>query len=277
MKLTRKIINVVYCLIVIFVILIPLYLCFINAFKENSQVLSDFIGLPNSIDLSNFKYLIEERSALKYTLNSLVITVVVAIIITIINPFMAYKMAINWDNKVFKYTYFILSSAMFVPSQVLFFPLIKELYLLNLMNPGGLIIYYAVFMIPESIFLLVPYFRLFKRNLREAAYLDGSRELNFYLRVFLPVCRPAITAVTILCVVWTWNDFFMPLMILNKNPDWWTQPIFMYNFMGTFSNTKNLAFSAIQLAVFPIFVFYLLFHERIIAGLSRHNLQHGGR
>lgn len=102
--------------------------------------------------------------------------------------------------------------------------------------------------------------------------MDGSNELSFYFRVFLPTCKSVIVAVTILSVIWVWNDFFMPLMILNKDPSTWTLPIFIYNFTGKFSNSKNYAFATAQIATIPLFIFYSIFHESIFSGFSNMRL-----
>ena len=143
------------------------------------------------------------------------------------------------------------------------------------MNTFGLIIYYTVFMIPEMVFLYVPYFKMFSKDLKNAAIIDGSTEFTFYKDVFLPICKPIIITGAILITIWTWNDFFMPLMILNKNPDSWTLPIFIYNFMGKFSAHKNYAFAACVFSLIPISVFYILFHKKILSGFEIKNDKRG--
>ena len=163
-SLLKNISSVVYCFIMFIIIALPLYMCFINSFKPNVEIFGDFIRLPKSVDFSNFTFLFRERHMFRYVFNSFAVTIIVTLIVLIINPFIAYKIAINWDKRFFKFCYFVISSAMFVPSQVLLFPLIQQYYTLNLMNPTGLIIYYMVFMLPQSIFMMVPHFRLFQKN-----------------------------------------------------------------------------------------------------------------
>lgn len=271
----RKFTDALYCMLIIISVALPVYLSLVNSLKGNAEMFSDFFGLPEKLNFSNYTYLFETKHAFKYFTNSVLVTISVSIIVMIVNPFIAYKMAINWNSKRYQYIFFAVSSAMFIPSEVIIFPLIKILYFLKLMNVFGLILYYVVFMIPESIFLLVPYFRLFKKNLRDAAYLDGSSEFSFYINIFLPVCRPIITAITILSVIWTWNGFFMPLMILNKDPNTWTLPIFIYNFIGKFSNNKNYAFASAQIALFPVFIIYALFNKQILNGFSNIGRKNG--
>jgi len=267
--------DLIYTINILCIVLIPIFLCVVNAFKSNIDIFSDFIALPENIDISNFVYLIDKRNILLYIFNSLKITLIVLTITSIINPFIAYKISINWDKKIYRFLYIAISSAMLIPSKVIIFPLIKIYYNLGLMNTFGLIIYYTVFMIPEMVFLYVPYFKMFSKDLKNAAIIDGSTEFTFYKDVFLPISKPIIITGAILITIWTWNDFFMPLMILNKNPDSWTLPIFIYNFMGKFSAHKNYAFAACVFSLIPISVFYILFHKKILSGFEIKNDKRG--
>lgn len=273
-KVLYHISTVTYCLVIFIIIGLPLYMVLINSFKPYVEIFGNFISFPKVFDFSNFIFLFEEKKIWLYIINSVIITGTVAFTSFVINPFIAYKIAMNWENKFFRIFYYVISSAMFIPSQVIFFPLIRQYYVLNLMNHFGLIIYYAVFMLPESIFLMVPHFRLFKKNLRNVAYLDGCKEIRFYFRIFIPICRPVILTVTILSAVWTWNDFFMPLMILNTNPYAWTLPIFIFRLMGRYNASQGIAFSAIQIAMIPVVIFYIFFHKKITRGFSIKNARY---
>lgn len=82
--------------------------------------------------------------------------------------------------------YYVLSSCMFIPVNIIFFPLIKMYYAWNLMNVFGLLLYYMACMIPECIFLLVPLLKGRNPNLKEAAALDGCSFLQYYYKVFIP-------------------------------------------------------------------------------------------
>lgn len=159
----KIVINIIYGILMVVVVAIPLYLCVINSFKQNQSMFLDFFCIPETFDLSNFRYIFIKKHILRYMFNSFYITTIVVGIISIINPFIAYKISINWDNKKYRAIYFCISSAMFIPSQFIIFPLIRIFYKLNLMNPIGLIVYYSIFMIPECVFMLVPFFKFFKK------------------------------------------------------------------------------------------------------------------
>lgn len=260
--------RLLFFIIYIFIIFFPLFVCFINSFRTTSDLIHGFLKIPDKITLENYQYIITQRHIFRYIGNSLLITIVGAVISALINPYIAYCISINWDKKRYRILYALLSASMFIPSKLILFPLIKIYYKFGLMNIVGLFLYYAVFMIPETVFMLVPYFRTFKVELYESARLEKCGPLKFYWTIFVPTCKAAITTVLILNVIWIWNDFFMPLMILNKSPNNWTLPIFIYNYLGRNTIHRGYSFAACQIALLPIIIFYLLFHQKIIDGLN---------
>lgn len=266
-SITKLLDNIIFAAVVLLVFL-PLLICCINSFRSTSDLLHGFLRLPQAISIENYEYMITKRNILHYLLNSIAITLIGTLISAIINPYIAYIIAINWEKRVYRIIYTALSASMFIPTKIVLFPLIKIYYKFDLMNIGGLLLYYAVFMIPETVFMLVPYFRFFRGELREAAMMDGCSTLKFYRRIFFPVCRPFILTVMILNAVWIWNDFFIPLMILNKTPDMWTLPICIYNYLGKNSIHQGYSLAACQITLLPIAVFYSVFHKRIISGLN---------
>ena len=266
-KVSVSIAKIVFYAIVFLLVFLPLLICIMNSFKSTSELIHSFIALPSKLTIDNYIYVITEKNIFRYLLNSLLITSVGARLSLLINPFISYLIAVNWEKRWAKCLYFVFSCCMFIPSNLLIFPLIRIYYKVGLMNLAGLFLYYMVFMIPENVFMLVPYFRTFNKELLDAAKMDGCSILSFYKRVFIPVCKPFVLAVLILNIIWIWNDFLMPLMILNKSPEMWSLPIFIYNFLGRNSAHKNYAFASCQIALLPIIIFYVAFHKKIIEGL----------
>lgn len=264
----KKVKEKIFFAIVILTVFFPLLVCLINSFRTTSDLIHGFLKIPNEISFENYDYIINKRQFFRYMWNSIFITFVGTAISALINPYIAYYISMNWNKKKYRILYALLSASMFIPNKLIFFPLTKMFYSLGLMNMWGLFLYYAVFMIPETVFMLVPYFRTFKSELFEAAKLDNCGPIKFYKMIFVPVCKSAIITVLILNVVWIWNDFFMPLMILNKTPSNWTLPVFIYNYLGRNSIHQGYSFASCQLALLPIVIFYVLFHKQIIKGLN---------
>lgn len=267
-KMNVDLYSLTICGIGLILMFLPLTICFVNSFRTTNDLLRGFLAVPEALTLENYGYIIREKQALRYLGNSLAVTTSGVLISVLINPFVAYMIAVNWHKRGYRVLYTVLSACMFIPGNLLLFPLIKIFYSLKLMNVYGLLLYYAAIYIPETVFMLVPYFRTFNQEIGEAAQLDGCSPLQMYYRIFLPVCKPFVITIMILNAIWMWNDFLMPLMILNKDPETWTIPIFIYNFLGRNSFKKNYAFASCQLALMPIVLFYGVFHRSIISGLN---------
>jgi len=134
------------------------------------------------------------------------------------------------------------------------------------MNSLGLILCYAALSIPENIFLYVAYFRTVNKDIYDAAQLDGCNPFQYYLRVLLPICQTVVITVNILNVLWIWNDFFLPLMVVNSDPSLWTLPIYIYHFKGKYSFSANLACAAYQISIIPIAILFVVFQNKIVLG-----------
>ena len=267
----KKTFSIIWFSIVLSMVFLPIILSLINSFRSTSDLLRGFFVIPETITFNNYEYIIIEKGIYRNIINSLFVTTAGVTLSLIINPFLSFMISENWNKRFYRILYVFLSSCMFIPVNILIIPLIKIYYSLHLMNTVGLLIFYAASYIPETVFMLVPFFRTFGSEIGEAARLDGCTELQFYLKVFLPIVSPYITAIAILNTVWIWNDFFIPMMILNRNPNNWTIPIFIYNYLGRNSFKKNYAFAACQIGILPITVFYCTNHRRILEGLNLKN------
>lgn len=248
-------------------VVVPVFFTLNNSFKTDSQSLNNSFSLPAPATLSNYKYVIIEKSILRYAKNSFLVCCFGLWFCAAINPFVSFMIVNHWEKRIYHVLYVILSACMFIPANLLLFPIIRQFYNWNLMNRLGLILYYAAFVMPESVFMLVPFMRTFNRSIRDAALLDGCTRMKYYLYIFLPMCRSINITVLIFNAVWMWNDFFMPLMVLNRDPDIWTLPIYIYSYLGRNTTHRNIAFAACWLALLPIIILYLFFHKRIIHGL----------
>ena len=164
-KKLNRFFSSAYSIGLVIIVFLPLVFCIINSFRTTSDLLRGFLVLPQEVTIDNYTYLITHRNIFQYMLNSLCVTLSGLLLSFLFNPFIAYMISNNWDKKGYRLLYYVLSSCMFIPANLLLFPLIKMYYSLNLMNIGGLILYYAVVFIPETVFMLVPYFRTFNKEI----------------------------------------------------------------------------------------------------------------
>ncbi|HIV13049.1 MAG TPA: carbohydrate ABC transporter permease [Candidatus Pullilachnospira stercoravium] len=249
-------------------ILCPLYLVVINSFKSLEEAGRNFFALPSSFYLENFKNLFTGNNYWGYVKNSFIISVVSICLILLLVPSVSYAIARNYNRKYYKGVYFYLLMGLFIPSQVIMLPVTKLMTNLNLLNRQGLIMLYAAFSLTQGVFLFVNYIRGLPFEVEESAYIDGCNVFQSYVKIVLPLVKPMIATILIMDLLWIWNDFMLPLLILNRSRDIWTLPLFQYNFKTEYSFDYTMAFTAYLMSMLPMLIVYCLGQKNIIKGLT---------
>lgn len=249
-------------------ILFPLFLVLINSFKSLEEAGRNFFALPSSFRLDNFRELFENNNYWVFVKNSLIISGVSVALILLLVPSVSYSIARNYTKKYYKGIYFYLLLGLFIPSQVIMLPVTKLMTNLNLLNRQGLILLYAAFSLTQGVFLFVNYIRGLPFEIEESAYMDGCSVFQTYTRIVLPLVKPMIATLLIMDLLWIWNDFMLPLLILNRSQEIWTLPLFQYNFKTEYSFDYTMAFTAYLMSMLPMLIVYCLGQKHIIKGLT---------
>lgn len=262
-------ISAVILYIGILVILFPMYLTVVTAFKTPAESAQNFFALPSSLYLENFKEVIYSNNFFVYVKNSFTITIVSIVLILLVVPITAYAIARNMDKLYYKSIYNLFSLGIFIPFQVIMLPVTKLMTSLSLLDKTGLIILYLTFALPQGVFLYVGYIRTsVPVDLEESAYIDGCSKLRTYISIIFPMLKPMTATIIIMNALWIWNDFQLPLLILNRSASYWTLPLFQYNFKSQYVFEYNLAFASFVLSIIPILIVYMVFQKHIIDGLT---------
>lgn len=269
----KKILSRSVCYIIavagVLVILLPFYVTLITAFKTPQESAQSFFAFPEGLYLDNFKAVFAKAGYFKYFMNSVVVTVSSLILIYILVTMISYSIARNMKRHVYyKIIYGLIVLGMFVPFQVIMVPLVQFMGGLGLSNKFGLILLHVTYAAMQGVFLLVSYIQNVPVDLEEAAYIDGCTTIQAYVKVVLPLLKPMTSTVLVLNALWIWNDFQMPLMILNKLPDTWTLPLFQYNFKSQYSFDFNMAFASYLIAMVPVMIAYFAAQKNIVEGLT---------
>jgi raffinose/stachyose/melibiose transport system permease protein len=138
----------------------------------------------------------------------------------------------------------------------------------GLMNSRGLILIYITYALCQGVFLFVAYFKAVPSEIEEAAEIDGCGVVSSFFRIVYPLVKPMTATIIILNTLWIWNDFLLPLIILNKQASFWTLPLFQYNFKSQFTFDYNLAFASFLFSIVPMLIFYAFLQRYIIEGLT---------
>lgn len=246
----------------------PILLIVINSFKSLQDAASDFFGWPNTLYLDNCTQLFTDSKFWKYMTNSVGITFISLLLVVLIVPMVSYAIARNFERRYYKALYYYMVIGLFVPFQIIMLPLVKEMTKLGLMNRLGVIVIYASTAVSQGVFLFVSYIRAMPVEMEEAANIDGCSATATYFKIVFPLIKPMVSTLIVIDALWFWNDFQLPLLLLNKNPDFWTLPIFQYNFKSVSSFNYTMAFAAYLTCLIPIVIIYIFCQKHIINGLT---------
>ena len=253
----------------ILLMLIPLVMTIISSFKPTREITGNFFSLPQEFTLSNYERLFED-GIVQYFMNSAILTVVGVALIILVVPMAAFSIARHMDRKrAFAIMYIILIIGIFVPFQVIMLPMTKLMSTLNMNNPVGLTVLYLTYSIGQTLFLYVGYIKtIVPVEMDEAAAIDGCDKFTMYRKIIFPLMKPMHATVLIINALWIWNDFLLPLLVLNEDQNMWTLPLFQYNYQGMYFSDYGPSFASYVVGIIPILIVYLVFQKNIISGMT---------
>src|SRR5690606_17204400 len=147
-------------------------------------------------------------------------------------------------------------------------PLWLTLRDLNLLgNPWGVILPQVAFGLPVSIVILRPFFRSVPGDLEDAAIIDGCGPFRFYWHVMLPLSRPALSTISVLTIVGSWNAFLLPLLVLTRQ-DQWTLPLGVNNISTQYGTDTALVLAYTVLSIVPALILYAIAERHIVSGVT---------
>lgn len=253
-----------------FVMLYPLLWMVASSFREESEIFTDLSLIPGSLDPRNYLEgwtALQESFSLFYW-NSFVVAFLVVIANAMSCSVTAYAFArLEFPGR--KIWFALMLGTLMLPYHVTLIP--QYVLFLNL----GWIDTFLPLVVPKFlaadaffIFLMVQFFRGIPRELDEAAAMDGCGPWRIYWRIILPLSTPVLATTAIFSFLWTWNDFFGPLIYLN-DVLLHTVPLALRSFTdSTGQSAWGQLFAMSVLALMPVFLFFLVFQKLIIEGVA---------
>ncbi len=253
--------------IVALIVLIPLVATVINGFKSNADLLLNPFGPPRSWQLENYASVLRSEGFWRQLWNSTFIMVATALGVLVLASMAAFVFArMQFRGRELLFNFFMLG--LLFPMAVAILPLYITLRQVNLVDSHwGVILPQVAFGLPTNILILRGFFATIPRELDEAAAIDGCTQVGYFVRILLPLMRPALAAVAVLTMVVSWNNFFLPLLVLNSE-ELYTLPLGIMQFQGQFGTDWGRVLAFVSLALLPTIGFYLLAERQIITGLT---------
>ena len=270
-KRHKIIITVVFALIAILWVY-PVVLVLVNSFKLNTYVKTNTFALPfgeMSAGFSNFVKGVTfgNYPFFKSALYSVVITIVSTALILICTAMTGWYIA-RVDSKFCRIMYLLCVFSMVVPFQMVMFTLSKTADILKLNTPWTIPIIYLGFGAGLAIFMFVGFVKSVPREIEEAAAIDGCGPVRTFFHIVLPILKPTLISVGILEIMWIWNDYLLPYLVLDRTK-YMTIPIHIQYLKGSYGTVDlGATMALILMSIIPVIVFYLTCQKHIIRGVA---------
>ena len=244
----------------------PLYLVFVNSVKTVREIYLSPLGLPVEISWNNFGRVMEKINFGQALKNSLLFVVFGVAGLLVICSMAAYRLA-RHRTRVNKFVYLLLVSSILVPFQTVMIPLIKIIASIGLYNTriGVLLAYYG-YGIPFAVFLFYGFLSSIPREIEAAALIDGGSLFQVYRCIILPLLKPICVTVAVLDVLWIYNDFLLPFVLISDN-ELRTLPLVMYTFFTAYERPWDLAMASLTMVLTPAIIMFVILQKQITGGI----------
>lgn len=267
-KLVLSVVLAVICVIYV----LPVLTVVVNSFKLNTFVKTDTFALPTADSFAGFDNFVKGMTFGNYPFwksaaYSTLITIASTALILLFTSMAAWYI-VRVDSKICRAIYYLCVFSMVVPFQMVMFPLSKTADSLYLNTPWTIPVVYLGFGAGLAIFMFAGFVKSIPREIEEAAFIDGCGPLRTYFHVVLPLLKSPMISVGILEIMWIWNDYLLPVLVLDIN-DYRTIPIHIQYLKGSYGTVDlGATMALIFLSIIPVVIFYLICQKYIIKGVA---------
>ena len=268
---SRALLSVSFAILSV-VYLLPIAIVLMNSFKSNASINTATFALPNEQTWMGLQNYIKGMTFgnypfLKSVLFSLLITVVSTFLILLCTSMAAWYVA-RVGTLFSKIVYYLCVFSMIVPFQMVMFTLARTSDSLKLNTPWTIPVVYLGFGAGLAVFMFSGFVKSIPLEIEEAAAIDGCGPIRTFFLVVLPLLKPTLISVGVLEIMWVWNDYLLPYLVLDRTK-YMTIPIHIQYLKGSYGSVDMGATMAlILLSIIPIIIFYLTCQKYIIKGVA---------
>ncbi len=268
----RKTALTVFFSLLSVVYVFPVFMVLVNSFKLNTFVKTETFAMPTAESWAGVSNFVEGMTFGGYpfwksVLYSLVITLLSTALILLFTSMAAWYIS-RVDSLFCRAVYYICVFSMVVPFQMVMFTLSKTANVLHLNTPWTIPVIYLGFGAGLAVFMFVGFVKSIPMEIEEAAAIDGCNPFRTFFSVVFPMLKPTMVSVGILELMWVWNDYLLPYLVLDRT-EYRTIPIHIQYLKGSYGTVDLGATMAIILmAIIPIIIAYLFCQKHIIKGVA---------
>ena len=267
-----KVLLTVLFTLISLVYVFPVLMVVVNSFKGNTFVKTETFAFPTAESFVRWDNFIKGMTFGGYpfwksVFYSVVITVLSTGLILVFTAMAAWYIA-RVDSPLCRAIYYLCVFSMVVPFQMVMFTLSKTADTLKLNTPWTIPVIYLGFGAGLAVFMFVGFVKSIPLDIEEAASIDGCGPLRTYFSVVLPMMKPTLVSVGILELMWVWNDYLLPYLVLDIT-EYRTLPIHIQYLKGSYGTVDlGATMALILLSIIPVIVFYLTCQKYIIKGVA---------
>jgi len=252
---------------IVVLMFVPVVMLVFGALKTRGELITHPYAPPIPPRWENITGILATPIFWELLRNSLFVMFIVTIAVVVICSLAAFVFArTEFRTKGLAFNLFTLG--LMFPINIAILPVYFVLRQLDLIdNLWGVIVVQTAFQLSGNIMILRGFFTAIPAELQDAAYIDGCTTFDFFWRILLPLARPALSAVAALTMIVSWNDFLIPLVVLNSEV-FWTLPLGTMQFQGQYGSDLALVSAFITLSAIPTIIFYIFAERQIVAGLT---------
>ncbi len=265
--MTAKAVLLILLTVFAMIYIYPVFLMFMNSFKPFGEVVSDPIALPKAPTLENITYVVKKIHYGRLFWNNVIITGTGIAGIVFFSSLAAYILD-RRKNRYTKLAYTLIITPMLIPFQTIMITLLKAMNIIHLdQSRIGLGIQYWGFGIPMATFIFYNFMKTIPREIDESAKIDGASTWRTYVSIIFPLMKPVTFTVIVLDVMWIWNDFLLPLLMVNSSNKTKTLVLASYTFVGQMNTKWQYAMAAMALTVLPSIIIFIILQKYIVEGV----------
>ncbi|MEU3959204.1 carbohydrate ABC transporter permease [Streptomyces buecherae] len=246
----------------------PVYWMFNTALKPTGDILSeDPVWFPSSLTFEHFETAINADNFWTLVRNSLTVTclaVGLSLLVALGASFAIARMRFKGRRGVIL-VFMIAQMAPWEVMVIAIYMLVRDADMLNSLIP--LTLFYTVMVLPLTILTLRNYIAAVPKELEESAMVDGCSRVQAFRKVIFPLLAPGLMATSLFGFITAWNEFPM-VLILNKEDQAQTLPVWLYSFQSNFGNDWGATMAAASLFALPILILFLFLQRRAVGGLT---------
>jgi raffinose/stachyose/melibiose transport system permease protein len=246
----------------------PAFYVVANAFKTTAEIDVNPAGFPQHPTLGNFALVWKTEGAggvtfPKALFNTIILTIGSVAGIILFGSMAAYIL-VRTKSRASSFFFYLFAFFLVIPFQIIMVPLVVLATDLNFSDQFGLIVMYLGLGAPTAIFMVHGFIKGVPLSLEESASIDGAGPFRIFFQIVFPLMAPITATIAVLDVLWVWNDFLLPYIILRKG----TLVLFQFNFFGAFTQNYGALTASLVMTATPVVILYLCLQKYIIKGIA---------